>query len=749
MFLDYDDFHPIEKNEGVFNVTIDGYDTTEIVDNERVAAYHECLCPRLDGYDAPVHDSITDSLTTALVPYCAESPLTEARGLFNNCWRFRRVDGSLFKYCTETIDLSRLFRNTRIDFVPAYIFSHCTSLENVTEMFEGSLIKSLPDSLFNDCPNLRVIDRILHRCAAIKGVPEKLFAHNSMLYSAKAAFKFMPQCINIPYGLLRDEYHTHLQEIYEIFCGGIDEIDPAWCFADDDITVKTFEIGSEQAVNSRMPELWTWERFKDLGFTDTCYNYWGCNDADNVIPETWRLSMEKPDGYLYEDYETIFYINNFVLPEGYLFKNYVTLHGGDISEYLVAEDGTKIKTIDSRNNVSVNDEYAIDVDVSDQSVFDFTSGAGALYNSNSNNGAYIALKSKMRLGLKSGQGEEVQTAVNVLKGHNIWSISKTGVSMGQGQNKIIWSNTPIVSNSSKWHFVSLQNSSGNVNDYALNCSFYGGYLKRNGSYDIKLYPCVNNENKECLYDSVSDRLYRIEMNNDYKLRAIIFRFINDSRFNTEKSINQLLGSDYRYVEKLRIHNGGHIDTGIIVNSSDEYYFEFYALNNGGSGGNGSSAGDSTNTMGYIVVTDYNQRICRCRVGSQGDVTNIHYNDSSLHYENTLFKIRNDYNSATFYNRRIENDQYETIKPEGLNGSSFQTSAGGRHWRFAAISNRTSQDNYMDCHFYGGMIKGSGFNKVYIPTVRVSDNKPTIIVYDLTTNTKIVYSGLSSNQLSLP
>lgn len=234
--------------------------------------------------------------------------------------------------------------------------------------------------------------------------------------------------------------------------------------------------------------------------------------------------------------------------------------------------------------------------------------------------------------------------------------------------------------------MSLQDSSGNVNCYALNGKFYGGYLKRNGNFNIKLYPCVDSNGNECLYESVSDKLYRIQVVGDYTLMSILFQLMNDSRFKSEESINDLLGGTYKYTPKLRLQNNGHIDTERIVNANDEYYFEFKALNNGGTGGNGSSTGDSTNSFAYMVVTNYNSGTCRCRIGSEGDVNGIQYNNSSSHYENTLFKIKNNAsNPVSFYNRSIRNGQYEILNPSDLSGRSFQTSTGSRHWRFAAIS----------------------------------------------------------------
>lgn len=247
---------------GTFNITIEGE------------------CPYLEGNTAPEHDSITDTLTSCTIPASHVSPLKGARAIFKNCTKFKTFDGRAFKYCSEAEDMSEMFKNTRLEYIASYAFKNCTSLKNIESMFEGSQIRIIPSNLFENCTELENINSLFRRNAAIHTIPENLFDNCTKIKYANYAFKFMPTCYDIPFGLLKENVHTQLIEIREIFCNGFGETQDAWYFDKiDDITPHVYSPSSNQAVESRLPELWTWNRFADLGIEDTCYNYYGCNEA--------------------------------------------------------------------------------------------------------------------------------------------------------------------------------------------------------------------------------------------------------------------------------------------------------------------------------------------------------------------------------------------------------------------------------------------------------------------------------------
>lgn len=243
--------------------------------------------PSLDGGLQTHNDTITQSLISCHIPIGYESPLEHARAIFKDCTRFASVDGRIFKHCTEARDMRAMFMNTSLRIVPAFLLYKCSNVENLSAFFKSSQIQKLPNSLLKNCEVLSDVSEFVAGVASLTEVPEDLFLNCSKIEYADSTFYFMPRCTNIPATIFREDIHTALEHVNNIFSAGTVGDKTTWLRYDNEYGVirKEYHGGVPQPFTSELPELWC---FASVLYYEHAYR--GCDNAANAefIPETWK-----------------------------------------------------------------------------------------------------------------------------------------------------------------------------------------------------------------------------------------------------------------------------------------------------------------------------------------------------------------------------------------------------------------------------------------------------------------------------
>lgn len=186
---------------------------------------------------------------------------------------------------------------------------------------------------------------------------------------------------------------------------------------------------------------------------------------------------------MYEDYETIYYINSTILPREYEFVENVYFDGLTYIEGLIQR---------------ANDHYAIDVKPFIPSSSNMAAGScGTGRTAAGNDGmAYIYINSNTTTArCKVGNNAEV-SGIPIPREHSVWRINYQGLDIGDTH---VFDHAPK-DGAYPWLFVGERDSSVK----SLIGLFYGGFIKRNAKYVMRLIPCRHKENNTYhLYDQVS------------------------------------------------------------------------------------------------------------------------------------------------------------------------------------------------------------------------------------------------------